>query len=66
MSHGLDHISQIIAEQKEALVGLSRAIHHHPELGDQEFTVQILCDYLKSKGFTVERPPDKRLHLCHL
>lgn len=56
MSHGLDHISQIIAEQKEALVGLSRAIHHHPELGDREiYAVQILCDYLKSKGFTVEK-----------
>lgn len=54
MNHEADRISQIIAEEKEALISLSRAIHHHPELGDQEFyAVQILCDYLKLKGFTI-------------
>ncbi len=56
MSQGLEQINRIIAAEKEALIGLSREIHSHPELGDQEFyAVQILCDYLAAKGFAVEK-----------
>lgn len=56
MSQGLEQINRIIAAEKEALIGLSREIHSHPELGDQEFyAVQVLCDYLAAKGFAVQK-----------
>lgn len=56
MVHGLEKINNIIAAEEEALMSLSREIHSHPELGDQEFyAVQILCDYLAAKGFAVEK-----------
>ena len=56
MSQGLEQINRIIAAEKEALIGLSREIHGHPELGDQEFyAVQVLCDYLAAKGFALQK-----------
>ncbi len=56
MSLGLEQINRIIAAEKEALIGLGREIHSHPELGDQEFyAVRIICDYLAAKGFAVEK-----------
>lgn len=56
MVHGLEQINAIIAAEKEALINLSREIHHHPELGDEEFyAVQLICDYLSARGFTIEK-----------
>lgn len=56
MEHGMKQIKEIIAAEREKLIGLSREIHARPELGDEEFfAVQILTDYLAAKGFTVEK-----------
>lgn len=56
MEYGLKQIKETIVAEKENLVGLSREIHAHPELGDAEFfAVQILTDYLAAKGFEVEK-----------
>lgn len=46
-----------VEAQREALLGISHAIHDNPELGFQEENASSrLCDYLAKNRFAVERP----------
>lgn len=60
MANALNHWKEVacrtVDAQREALVGLSRRIHHCPELKFEEHRAAAwLAEYLEAVGFTVER-----------
>lgn len=52
----MDIQNQVLEQERNEIIHLSKQIFAHPELGLQEkFASSIMCDYLLSKGFAVTK-----------
>ena len=52
----IEEIKELIEEERHELISLSKSIQENPELGGNEyFASNLLCNYLETKGFDVQR-----------